>query len=278
MADNKNSKKTGDQTLSAFEKAGLAGDDPRVTPIKLDGPAPEGNDIVYPDYSPEEHETWKILFDRQRKLLPGHACQEYLDGMAMMEFPEDRIPYLGDVGGVLMKATNWQVARVPGLLFEGDFFSRLARRVFPSTDYIRPRHELDYTPAPDLFHDIFGHTPMITNPAFANFYQKIGEASMKAEGYNRRRLERIYWFTVEFGLISTAEGMRIYGNGIISSYAETRHSLTDQVKKLPFDLEKMSEQEYDVWHMQPLLFVIDSFEQLEHGFYRWAEKNGLLNA
>lgn len=266
-----------DDSLSAFEKAGQAGDDPRVVPIKLDGPAPEGNDIVYPDYSEEEQEIWRILYKRQRELLPGYAAQEYLEGLDMMNFPEDRIPYLGDVGKVLQKTTNWQVARVPGLLFEGDFFSRLARRVFPSTDYIRPRHELDYTPAPDLFHDIFGHTPMITNRAFADFYQKIGEASMNAEGKNRRRLETIYWFTVEFGLINTSEGMRIYGNGIISSYAETQHSLTDKVEKHPADLEKMSEQEYDVWHMQPLLFVIDSFEQLEQDFYDWARKHELFD-
>ncbi|MFZ0389570.1 MAG: phenylalanine 4-monooxygenase [Calditrichia bacterium] len=265
-----------DESLSAFEKAGLQGDDPRCKPIKLDKPAPEGDDIKYPDYSEEEQETWKILFERQLKLLPGHACQEYMDGLDMMEFPLDRIPYLGDVGRVLERTTNWQVARVPGLLFEGDFFSRLARRVFPSTDYIRPRHELDYTPAPDLFHDIFGHTPMITNRSFADFYQKIGEASLKAAGADRRRLERIYWFTVEFGLIDTPEGLRIYGNGIISSYSETQHSLTEKVEKRPFDPDQMAEQEYDVWHMQPLLYVIDSFEQLEQGFYKWAQDKNLL--
>jgi phenylalanine-4-hydroxylase len=277
MEDKTKKDNMGDESLSAFEKAGQAGDDPRVVPIKLDGPAPEGDDIIYPDYSEEEQETWRILYKRQRELLPGSAAQEYLDGLEMMNFPEDRIPYLGDVGKVLQKTTNWQVARVPGLLFEGDFFSRLARRVFPSTDYIRPRHELDYTPAPDLFHDIFGHTPMINNRAFADFYQKIGEASMNAVGKNRRRLETIYWFTVEFGLINTSGGLRIYGNGIISSYAETQHSLTDKVEKRPADLEKMSGQEYDVWHMQPLLFVIDSFEKLEQDFYAWARKHELLD-
>jgi phenylalanine-4-hydroxylase len=217
-----------------------------------------------------------MLFVRQKKLLPGRACKEYLDGLEMMAFPDDKIPYLGDVGRVLGRATNWQVARVPGLLHEADFFSRLARRVFPSTDYIRPRHELDYTPAPDLFHDIFGHTPMIAHPGFSDFYQKIGEASMKARGRDRRRLERIYWFTVEFGLIGTPDGVRIYGNGIISSYAETQYSLTTKVEKRPFNLEKMAEQDYDVWHMQELLFVIDSFEQLEEGFYEWARGLGLL--
>ncbi|MEJ2720015.1 MAG: phenylalanine 4-monooxygenase [bacterium] len=273
---NENDEAKNDQNLSAFEKAGMQGDDPRCVPIKLDGPAPEGDDIVYPDYSVEEQETWKILYGRQRQLLPGRACQEYLSGLELMGFAGDRIPYLGDVGRVLQKTTNWQVARVPGLLFEGDFFSRLARRVFPSTDYIRPRSELDYTPAPDLFHDIFGHTPMITNRQFADFYQKIGEASLHAEGPSRRRLERIYWFTVEFGLIGTSEGLRIYGNGILSSYAESQYSLTDKVEKRPFDLEEMAEQDYDVWHMQELLYVIESFDQLEQGFYAWAKSNELL--
>jgi len=117
---------------------------------------------------------------------------------------------------------------------------------------------------------------MIANRQFADFYQKIGEVSMKAEGANRRRLERIYWFTVEFGLIATSDGTRIYGNGILSSFAETQYSLTDKVKKRPFDLAVMSEQDYDVWHMQELLFVIESFEQLEQGFYDWAVANGLL--
>jgi len=117
---------------------------------------------------------------------------------------------------------------------------------------------------------------MITNQTFADFYQKIGEAALKARGKQRRQLERIYWFTVEFGLIDSNEGMRIYGNGILSSYEEVQYSLTDKVKKKPFEPEVIAEQEYDVWHMQPLLFVIDSFEQLETGFYKWAQGQGLL--
>ncbi|GAB4370617.1 MAG: phenylalanine 4-monooxygenase [Calditrichia bacterium] len=276
MENKKKQGKQTDESLSAFEKAGQEGLDPRCIPIRLDGPIPEGDDIPYPDYSEEEHETWQKLFKRQSELLPGRACQEYLDGLEMMNFPPDRIPALKDVGRVLQKATNWQVARAPGLLYEGDFFSHLARRVFPSTDYIRPTHELDYTPAPDLFHDIFGHTPMITHPEFADFYQKIGEAAFNAQGEDRRRLERLYWFTVEFGLIDTPQGIRIYGNGILSSYGETLHCLTDKVEKRPFIPEEISEQEYDVWHFQPLLFVIESFDQLEQGFYTWAQSRNLL--
>ena len=263
--------------LSAYEKAARdEGVDSRCIPIRLDGPAPEGSRIPYPDYSQRDHETWTILYGRQRDLLPGRACEEYLEGLRLMTFPTDRIPALRDASRVLKRAVGWELARVPGLLHEQDFFAFLARRVFPSTDYIRPRHELDYTPAPDLFHDLFGHSPMITNPAFADFYQRMGQVALRARGKDRRRIERFYWFAVEFGLIRTAQGLRIYGNGILSSFNEVRHSLGKQVTKLPFDPDRVTEQEYDVWHLQPLLFVIDSFEQRAEGFEDWARRRELL--
>ncbi|GAB4177925.1 MAG: phenylalanine 4-monooxygenase [Calditrichia bacterium] len=259
--------------LSAYEKAAQDGLDPRCIPIKLEEPAPEGAEIPYPDYSDEEHETWKILYKRQLEILQERASQSFLEGVELMKFPEDRIPALKDVAVVLQKTTDWSIARVPGLLHEQDFFDFLGRRVFASTDYIRARHELDYTPAPDLFHDIFGHTPMITLPSFADFYQEFGKVAARAKGADRRRLERIYWFTVEFGLIREQGQVKIYGNGILSSYKETLHCLTDQVEKKPFDLDVMSETEYDVWHLQPLLFVIESFDQLQEEFFAWAGKN-----
>jgi phenylalanine-4-hydroxylase len=262
--------------LSAYEKAAQTGQDPRIVPISLDGPVPEGEAIPYPDYSEEDQETWRILHRRQSDLLPGRACEEYLEGLRMMTFPADRVPALRDAGRVLERTTAWQIARIPGLLHEKDFFAFLARRVFPSTDYIRPRHELDYTPAPDMFHDLFGHTPMITLPSFADFYQRIGQVALKGEGRSRRRLERFYWFTVEFGMIRTPAGMRIYGNGILSSYTEARHSLTDAVEVRPFDPVEIVEQDYDVWHLQPLLYAIDSFEQLANGFDDWARAERLL--
>jgi phenylalanine-4-hydroxylase len=261
---------------SAYERAAATGADPRCVPISLDGPVPEGKEIPYPEYPDFDHETWAILYRRQRDLLPGRACKEFLDGLERMEFPEDRIPALRDADAVLRKTTNWGVARIPGLLHEQDFFAFLARRVFPSTDAIRPRHEMDYTPAPDLFHDVFGHTPMVTHPAFADFYQSMGRAALRATGDDRRRLERFYWFTVEFGLIDTPSGLRIYGNGILSSNGETKHSLTDAITRLPFDPDRITEQDYDVWHMQPLLFVIESFEQLAEEFERWAKGRGLV--
>ena len=252
-------------------------DDPRCIPIALDAPIPEGDAIEYPHYSDEDNETWKIMYARQRELLPTHACREFLDGMAQLKFPEDRIPALRNVSRELDKATRWKLARSPGLLHEKDFFELLARRVFPSTDYIRPRKELDYTPAPDCFHDIFGHCPMITLPAFANFYQRIGQAAANAEGTIREGLVRIYWFTVEFGLVRQDGKDLIYGNGIASSYGEAKNAMTSAVEKRPFVPEKVAQQPYDIWHFQPILFVIDSFEQLESGFDDWARRNGLVN-
>lgn len=251
-------------------------DDPRCIPIALDAPIAEGDDIAYPGYTDEEHETWKIMYARQRELLPTHACAEFLAGMERLKFPEDRIPALSDVSRELKKATNWTLARSPGLLHEKDFFELLARRCFPSTDYIRPRSELDYTPAPDLFHDIFGHCPMITLPSFANFYQRIGQAAAKAEGDVRVGLVRIYWFTVEFGLVRQNGKDLIFGNGIASSYGEAVHALTDSAEKRPFIPELVAQQPYDIWHMQKTLFVVDSFEHLEQSFDAWAKKNGLL--
>jgi phenylalanine-4-hydroxylase len=256
---------------SAYESS----TDPRCVPIRLDGQAPEGAAIPYPDYPTADHATWSKLYARQRARLSGRACREFLEGLEAMGFPEDRIPSLSSSSRVLEAAAGWKVARVPGLLHEEQFFAFLARRVFPSTDYIRPPEEMDYTPAPDLFHDVFAHLPMITHPGFADFYQNMGRCALAARGADRRRIERFYWFTVEFGMIETSEGIRVYGNGILSSYAEIEHALGAHVVKLPFDPDRIAEQEYDVSHLQPVLFVIESFEQLTQGFEAWARKRGL---
>jgi phenylalanine-4-hydroxylase len=169
------------------------------------------------------------------------------------------------------------LANSNGLLDAPTFFGYLARRIFPCTDYVRSRAELDYTPAPDCFHDIYGHTPMIVHPQFADFYQKIGKAALACKDpATEEGLTRIYWFTVEFGLVKNPGGLRIYGNGIISSYGETEHSLTDKVEKRPFVPEKTAAQPYDIWHFQDVLWVIDSFEQLESEFGHWAGSKGLL--
>jgi phenylalanine-4-hydroxylase len=268
--------KNDNQGLSAYEKGAGEDVDPRCIPQKLEGPVPEHDDIVYPEYPESDQESWKYLYERQMKFLPSRACNEYMDGTELLNLSAEKIPFLKDLSHVFLNTTGWKVARVPGLIHEQIFFELLRRKVFPSTDYIRGKSELDYTPAPDLFHDIFGHMPLLTNKSFASFYQKFGEAAMNAKGKDRTKLETFHWFTAEFGLIKNIEGMRIYGAGILSSHQEVQHSLSDQVEVIPFDPERIVMQEYDVWHLQPILFAIESFEQLENGFNDWTKTNGLL--
>ena len=253
------------------------GHDPRCIPHKLTQPLPVGDACVYPAYSPEEHDVWRTLYARMAELLPGRAADEFLTGLAALGLDREKIPALAAVSRQLHHATGWQIARTPGLLDAHDFFGYLARRIFPCTDYIRGRHELDYTPAPDCFHDIFGHTPMIMHPRFADVYQRIGQAALAClDPALEEQLTRLYWFTVEFGLVRNPGGLRIYGNGIISSAGETLHSLTDRVEQRPFVPEKTALQPYDIWHFQDVLWVVDSFDRLESEFVRWAKSHGLL--
>lgn len=265
------------EPLSAYEKAAKDGAlDPRCIPQHLDGPPPIGDEIRYPDYSDDEHQIWQFLYARQRHLLPNRACRDFLKGIELLGLGAEKIPALADVSRQLQRATGWRVARIPGLLHERDFFDLLAQRIFPSTDYIRGRHELNYTPAPDLFHDVFGHLPMLTNPDFADFYQLFGKAALHAEGQDRVSLERLHWFTVEFGLVYEEGAVRIFGSGALSSSEEVEHALSDKVTVYPFDVERVIRQDYDVWHLQDALFVLDSFEQLKADFARWTRKRGLL--
>lgn len=272
MSKNQNEEKI----LSAYEKAAEDGIDPRCIPQRLDKPVPEHDEIVYPNYTIEEQENWKYLYNRQMQYLPDRACDEYLRGATQLNLSSEEIPNLKDLSQIFNRLTGWKVARVPGLIHEQNFFEMLRRKVFPSTDYIRKKEELDYTPAPDLFHDIFGHMPLLTNKSFASFYQMFGEAALNADGINRKYLETLHWFTVEFGLIRKPEGMRIYGAGILSSLNEVQNALSNNVEVREFIPEKIVEQDYDVWHLQPILFAIDSFEQLEQGFKDWTKKVGLL--
>ncbi len=264
------------ETLSAYEKAAGEGVDPRCIPQKLAGPVPVGDEITYPNYSEADQNIWKYLYNRQMKYLPGRACEEYLNGLEKLNFTHERIPALKDLSAIFNHETRWKVARVPGLIHEQDFFELLHKKIFPSTDYIRGKDELDYTPAPDLFHDMFGHMPMLTDPNFASFYQMFGEAAFNAKGKDRKYLETFHWFTVEFGLIKKSEGMRIYGAGIVSSLGEVQHALSNDVEVLDFNPEKIVVQDYDVWHLQPVLFSIESFEQLEQGFKDWTKQRNLL--
>lgn len=237
------------------------------------------HEVAVPNYTDEEHGTWGLLIENQEKVLPNRACNEFLAGLKKIPFSHDRIPALAFVSDAIQKHTGWTLMRVDGLVPDKEFFHLLAEKIFPSTDFIRTREELGYTPAPDMFHDLLGHVPLLINPRFTAFFEKFGKAGVKAFELGHpatKMLPRIYWYTVEFGLIENPEGLRIYGSGIVSSPNEVLYSLSDKPKKIPFDIDAIAQKPYDIWHMQEELFVIESFDQLEMEFDRWATAQGLL--
>jgi phenylalanine-4-hydroxylase len=215
-------------------------------------------------YSEEEHAIWRLLFERQQRLLVGRACREYLEGLGGLGVAADGIPDFRRLSDILDRATGWRIVAVPGLVPDDVFFAHLARRRFPSTCFIRHRDQLDYLQEPDIFHDICGHVPLLMNPVFADYLQAYGEGGLKALGLGHLpRLARLYWYTVEFGLIATEEGMRIYGSGILSSAGESVYSLEDErPRRLRFDLRRIMRTRYRIDDYQQLYFVIDDFQEL----------------
>jgi phenylalanine-4-hydroxylase len=221
-------------------------------------------DQNWPDYSKDEHAIWRLLFERQQRLLAGRACREFLDGLGGLGVAADGIPDFRQLSDVLDAATGWRIEAVPGLVPDDVFFAFLARRRFPSTCFIRRRDHLDYLQEPDVFHDICGHVPLLMNPVFADYMQAYGEGGLKALRLGHlTHLARLYWYTVEFGLIATPEGLRIYGSGILSSAGESVYCLEDpHPHRLRFDLRRVMRTQYHIDRYQETYFVIDDFAQL----------------
>ena len=215
-------------------------------------------------YTPEQHATWDTLFARQARLLPGRAAPEFLAGLDILRLSKPGIPDFDELSERLFKATGWQVVAVPGLVPDDVFFDHLANRRFVAGNFIRRPDQLDYLQEPDVFHDVFGHVPLLANPVFADYMQAYGVGGQRANGLGAiRNLARLYWYTVEFGLIQSAEGLRIYGAGIVSSHSETRFALEDpSPHRLGFDLRRIMRTLYRIDDFQQAYFVIDSFEAL----------------
>ena len=217
-------------------------------------------------YTLVEHATWATLFARQRDLLVGRASDAFLLAQDAMGMTPHAIPKFDDLNRVLLDATGWQLVGVQGLLPELDFFDHLANRRFPVTWWIRTPEQLDYLAEPDLFHDLYGHVPLLMNPVFADYMQAYGRGGVKAHGIGPEalaHLTRLYWYTVEFGLIRQPDGLRIYGSGIVSSKGESIHCLdSDAPNRIGFDLERIMRTRYRIDTFQKTYFVIDSFEQL----------------
>jgi phenylalanine-4-hydroxylase len=221
-------------------------------------------DQNWPSYTAEEHAIWRTLFQRQEDILRDRACPEFIEGLVGLGVAADGIPDFRRLNRILEAATKWTIVAVPGLVPDEVFFSHLANRRFPSTCFIRRRDQLDYLQEPDIFHDVFGHVPMLMNPVFADYMQAYGQGGLKALGLaSLPRLARLYWYTVEFGLIRSPQGLRIYGSGIVSSKGESVYSLeSPRPNRLGFDLLRIMRTQYRIDDFQETYFVIDSFEQL----------------
>lgn len=233
-------------------------------------PNPQSPDWVIPQdwerFTSADHAVWDQLFDRQTKLLPGRAAQEFLDGLGVLRMERPGIPRFDELSERLMKLTGWQVVAVPGLIPDDVFFEHLANRRFVSGNFIRTPEQLAYLQEPDVFHDVFGHVPLLADPVFADYMQAYGKGGLRAAKLGRiENLTRLYWYTVEFGLVRSNTGLRIYGAGIVSSYGESIFALDDtSPNRLGFDLKRLMRTKYRIDDYQQNYFVIESFDDLLH--------------
>ena len=217
----------------------------------------------YLAYSDEDHDTYRRLYARQSALLPGLACDAFIAALPSLG-ASDSIPRFEEINERLHKATGWEIVGVPGLIPELPFFSLLANRKFPVTDWIRSPQEFDYIVEPDVFHDLFGHVPLLFNPVFADHMQAYGAGGLKAHGLGAcEPLSRLYWYTIEFGLIRQPDGLRAYGAGILSSGAELQHAVKSSApNRMALDVLRALRTRYAIDSFQKSYFVIDSFQQL----------------
>lgn len=219
---------------------------------------------IYGNYTPEDFEVWQTLYDRQMKNLPGAASKAHLEGLKKVHFVPDEIPRFERTNEELSALTGWRLAVVPGIVPDFTFFELMTNRRFPATTWLRKMEELDYLEEPDMFHDVFAHVPLLTNQSFVDFLEELSIIGLGYVGndYAIEILSRIYWFTVEFGLIQESEGLRIYGAGILSSAGETRYCLSDEPPKYDFDVRTIAGTTYRKDVFQDRYFVIQSYEQL----------------
>lgn len=240
--------------------------------ITLDRP-PEGAaadwtiDQNWDRFTAQEHAVWDTLFKRQAKLLPGRASRAWLRGLDVLRLSRPGIPDFRELSERLMAATGWQVVAVPGLVPDAVFFDHLANRRFVAGNFIRRADQLDYLQEPDVFHDVFGHVPMLADPVFADYMQAYGQGGLRSLDFGAlHKLARLYWYTVEFGLVREDGDLRIYGSGIVSSHGESLFALDDaSPNRIAFDLKRVMRTRYRIDDYQQTYFVIPSFEELLHG-------------
>jgi phenylalanine-4-hydroxylase len=235
--------------------------------LALDAAAPSADwtiDQGWDRYTPEAHAVWRTLFTRQTRLLPQRACDAYLAGMHDLPIGGEAIPDFRRLSDVLMRRTGWRVVAVPGLVPDAVFFEHLANRRFPAGNFIRSADQLGYIAEPDVFHDVFGHVPMLMNPAMADYLQAYGVGGLRAQQLGvLPNLARVYWYTVEFGLVMQPQGLRIYGSGIVSSFSESVYALDDPApNRIRFDLQRVMRTRYRIDDFQESYFVVHDLNEL----------------
>ncbi len=222
------------------------------------------NEQGFIDWTADENLIWQQLITRQLACIKDKACDEYYDGLAKLNLPLDRIPQLSEVSKVLKETTGWQCHPVPALIGFGEFFRLLSEKKFPVATFIRSREEMDYLQEPDIFHEIFGHCPLLTNASFANYTEAYGKMGLNATKEQRIFLARLYWFTIEFGLLDTPKGLRIYGGGIISSPSETDYALNNvDVERQHFNILDVLRTPYRIDIMQPVYYMLSKVSDLD---------------
>jgi len=222
---------------------------------------PDANGYIH--YTAEENQVWRTLYLRQVELIKNRACAEYFKGVENLRLSADHIPQCNEVSTILTGLTGWSVRPVAALISFAEFFELLSQRQFPAASFIRRPDELDYLKEPDIFHELFGHCPLLTNQAFADFTHAVGKLGLCLDKSQRAQLARLYWFTVEFGLINTSQGLRIYGGGILSSKTETVYALESSVpSRRPFDLLEILRTPYRYDELQKTYFIINDFSEL----------------
>jgi len=215
------------------------------------------------NYSSEEHRIWQLLYERQIAILPNRACEQFIKGLQCLDLASDHIPQLPDISRKLKLLTGWQVEPVAALISARAFFELLADKRFPAATFIRTEEELDYVQEPDIFHEIFGHCPMLTDPVYADFVCNYARKVLSVSEHKWPLLQRLFWFTVEFGLIKNEGGLRAYGGGILSSISETAYSVESDIPmRILFDPVVAFRTPYRIDMLQRVYFVIDNYEQL----------------
>ena len=224
---------------------------------------PQFVDQAYDAYDAEAHDVWRVLYERRIAALRESASEVFLRGIERIGLAPDRVPELADVNRRLAAQTGWSAVGVRGFIPAGQFFRCLSQRRFPTTLIVRPRAQLDYLPEPDIFHDVFGHVPLHSDPVFAEFLREFGALAADVRSEEETlAMARLFWFTVEFGLIRERGEVRIYGSGLISSHADAANALGAHCDRRPFDLDAVLAQPFEIDRVQDVLFVIESFDQL----------------